>query len=124
MESAHSRRSVLSVTALVAVGVAGCLGSEPVPGLVVRNEMDESVSFAIEIFRQSDESSVFSENGSLASGESVSYADPVPEAGEYTIEAEAGDRTESYEWSFSDDDSVGVRLVFEPDSWELSEFRG
>lgn len=122
--STLSRRSLLAITGTTVIGFAGCLGSETVPGLVVSNEMNQSVSFTLEIFRNTNASPVFSEGESLESGESVSYDDPVPEAGEYIIEAEAGDRAESYEWAFSDEDSVGVELVFEPDGWSLSETRG
>lgn len=104
--------------------MAGCLGSEDASGLIIRNGLDYSVSFTVEITRSSDDELVFSESGSLPAGESISFDEPVPEAGLYTLRATADGREESYEWTVSNSDSEGVELVFEPDGWSFTEVRG
>lgn len=70
------------------------------------------------------ESCLFSGSGAHATGASVSTDKPVPEAGEYRIDAAAGDRAAGYGWAFSEEDWVGVEVVFEPDGWSRSETGG
>lgn len=119
-----SRRAVLTCSSAVVLGVAGCVGSDEVPDLVVSNDLDRSVSYSIEIARGFGGSTVFSEDGSLDAGASATFSDAVAEPGDYELRVVAGDREESYELTYSDDVSRGFEVRIEPEGLSVSETGG
>ena len=126
MDTPPSRRVFLQSSSVCLLAVAGCLGgADTVPDLTVHNERNEEVLLGLTISRLPDGATMFSGERYLANYETVTVTDPIQQAADFRFEVTVeGLFEDTYDVSFSRDESRGVELYIQDDGLEFREVGG
>jgi hypothetical protein len=120
------RRTFLQFSGISLLAVAGCLGRvEDIPDLTVHNERNEEVLFGLTITRIADGATLFSGEHYLANYETVTVSNPIQQEGDFRFEVTVeGLFEDTYDVSFSTDESHGVELYIQDDGLEFRKVTG